>query len=136
MAKVSFTVDVDTDDLDAVTRQIKMAIGTVQTVKSVTTADTDAATALLDTMARMDIFADKSIREAVNEYGLTQVSDIIDHVEADQADIDWLQSQDDTLQSLIIQARGITGIDHPEALEDRIRCHPDFISNLYSAPEM
>ena len=144
MSKIAMmvTVDVEAGDVEQVRADVLAALtelmrsGVTAADAEVSTSVTDATevSALVRQIARMDTFEDKAIRDAIQE-GATDPGEIAADGHAAQADQDWMEGQSDALESLVRQARGLSGDPVSDSVQERILAHPDFQALSMGGPD-
>lgn len=138
MAKILLEIEIEPHDCDPEEIRARAKAAIADLMKSGVVGPDwklrDQDDSLLAHIARLDTFEEKSIRDAITEHGLRDVGEIAEHVHADQADMDWLVSQDEALQGFICQARGHLGWVQQDTIEDTIAAHPAFIAATASDP--
>lgn len=85
--------------------------------------DVSAQLAVTEQLAKLETWDERCAREAVEEHGLTDASEIEEHMDAAQSDLDYLTSQDEALERLVHEARDArgTGRERSEIIADALK---------------
>lgn len=108
----------DGQDADEIIAKIREITGVTDVL------DIKNQMSVLRQLSNTETWDERCAREAVSDYGLTGVSEISQHIDGAQSDMDYLIAQDETLERLVQDARDARGTGRDrnaiiaEALQD------------------